>query len=273
MEIQQTVGRATRVSAGKREGFVLLPVYSSADGSEDAAGDEGAAGEEGAAPEGAGADAGAALAGGFETAINVIRAMLEADEALQQRPSAALVEVGRTSRSLDALAVLGPRVEAVGVPLTLVKEQLGTVLLRLGDPWDRWYGRLVAYAAEHGDCLVRQAYKTAGGFALGQWVHTQRQAYKGAKGGLSASQVSRLEALGMVWEPLAAAWEAGRRELAAYAAEHGGCLVPKGYKTADGYALGTWVGTQRQAYKGANGGLSAPRASRLEALGMVWNVR
>lgn len=199
VEIQQTVGRATRVSAGKREGFVLLPVYSSADGSEDAAGDEGAAGEEGAAPEGAGADAGAALAGGFETAINVIRAMLEADEALQQRPSAALVEVGRTSRSLDALAVLGPRVEAVGVPLTLVKEQLGTVLLRLGDPWDRWYGRLAAYAAEHGNCLVPRGYKTADGSALGTWVNTQRQAYKGANGGLSAPRASRLEALGMVW--------------------------------------------------------------------------
>ena len=196
VEIRQTVGRATRVSAGKREGVVLLPVYSSTDGSE---GDEGAAGEAGATPSDVGADASATLAGGFETAINVIRAMLETDEALQQRLSAALVEVGRTNQSLDALAVLGPRVEAVGVPLTLVKEQLGTVLLRLGDPWDRWYGRLVAYAAEHGDCLVRQAYKTAGGFALGQWVHTQRQAYKGAKGGLSASQVSRLEALGMVW--------------------------------------------------------------------------
>ena len=217
VDIRQMVGRAARVSPGKREGFVLLPIHTAVS---DGEGDEAAAGDGGVQPAGVGvgsnadaggdvdadvdgddgAGAGVALAGGFETAITVIRAMLETDESLQQRLSAALVESGRTNRSLDALVVLGPRVEAVGVPLALVREQLGVVLLRLGDPWDRWCGRLVAYAEEHGDCLVPRSYKTADGYRLGQWVATQRQVYKGQRGGLSASQVSRLEGVGMVWE-------------------------------------------------------------------------
>ena len=137
--------------------------------------------------------------GTFDDAINVIRAMLEADEDLQQRLSAALNETGRTRTPLNATAVLGARVEGVGVPITLLEEQLGTVLLRLGDPWDVWAGRLAACVEEHGDCLVPDSCVTADGYKRGTWVSTQRQAYQGTRGGLSASQVSRLEALGMVW--------------------------------------------------------------------------
>ena len=49
--------------------------------------------------------------------------------------------------------------------------------------------------------------------------------------------------------------------------------MPQSHVTADGFKLGPWVATQRQAYKGNQGGLSAERVSRLEALGMVWDVR
>ena len=58
----------------------------------------------------------------------------------------------------------------------------------------------------------------------------------------------------MVWDPLSAQWEEGLRQLAAYAEEHGDCLVPYTCKTADGHALGQWVSNQRQAYKGKKGG-------------------
>ena len=68
--------------------------------------------------------------------------------------------------------------------------------------WEVGYARLVAYKAEHGDCLVPKGYKAAGGVHLGNWVSSQRKVYKGTRyGTLGASRVTRLEALGMVWNP------------------------------------------------------------------------
>ena len=252
---RQMMGRAARTAPGKDVAFVLLPLRTTAaEATTSGEMDDAALGDQG------------------ESMRFAIRAMLETDEDLQQRLSAALVESGRTGRRLAARGVLGPRFEAVGVPLALLEEQLGTVLLRLGDPWDRWLGRLEAYRAEHGDCVVPQRYVAADGARLGQWVGTQRRAYKGTQGGLSASQVARLEAVGMVWDALAAEWEASVARLEAYRAEHGDCVVPYGYVAADGARLGQWVSYQRQAYKGAKGGLSASQVARLEAVGMVWRI-
>ena len=69
---------------------------------------------------------------------------------------------------------------------------------------------------------------------------------------------------------LDAAWEDSYRRLEAYHAEHGDCLVPISYATADGDKLGKWVTTQRQARR--KGGLSDERTARLEALGFVWDA-
>ena len=93
-----------------------------------------------------------------------------------------------------------------------------------------------------------------------------------SEGGLSDPQQSRLEALGMVWDPLEQAWEESFRQLEAYKAEHGDCLVPVSYETADGFKLGGWVSEQRMKYQGKNGGLTPEQQSRLEELGMVWKV-
>ena len=63
------------------------------------------------------------------------------------------------------------------------------------------------------------------------------------------------------------------RQLEAYKAEHGHCLVQFDYVTSDGFKLGIWVGTQRQKYQGKDGGLGESQRSRLEALGMAWKLR
>ena len=66
------------------------------------------------------------------------------------------------------------------------------MLLQLTEPWELWFGRLQAYAREHGDCLVPNAFVTADGHKLGSWVSRQRKLH--SKGKLSGARVSRLEA-------------------------------------------------------------------------------
>ena len=152
-------------------------------------------------------------------------------------------------------------------------EALGMVWDRLEQAWEAGFRRLEAYKADNGDCLVPKRYETADGFKLGIWVGNQRQKYQGKQGGLSESQQSRLEELGMVWDRLEQAWEASFRQLEAYKAENGDCLVPVTYETEDGFKLGVWVSTQRKKYQGKDGGLGESQRSRLEALGMAWKLR
>ena len=70
----------------------------------------------------------------------------------------------------------------------------------------------------------------------------------------------------MVWD----LWDDSFALLSRYRAREGHCDVPKRHVEADGRALGVWVGSQRAARR--KGVLSAARAERLDALGMVWDL-
>ena len=88
---------------------------------------------------------------------------------------------------------------------------------------------------------------------------------------MPAERRQRLEALpGWIWDVSHAQWEDGFAALEQYVEEHTHARVIGTYKTADGYALGSWVATQR-ATKDT---MPAERRQRLEALpGWVWKVK
>jgi hypothetical protein len=64
--------------------------------------------------------------------------------------------------------------------------------------------------------------------------------------------------------PYEAKWEKGFAKLSEYKMAEGHCNVPTRYKTAEGYKLGGWWGTQRTELK--KGQLSEERAKRLNGL-------
>ena len=134
--------------------------------------------------------------------------------------------------------------------------------------WEEGYAHLVTYKKREGHCLVPQDYKEDG-YPLGQWVSKQRIAKK--KNLLAPDRIERLDALGFVWDPLAAAWEEGYAHLVKYKERKKDCLVPLRYKADDGYLLGQWVYRQRIAKK--KNLLAPDRIERLDDLGFVWKLR
>ena len=72
------------------------------------------------------------------------------------------------------------------------------------DPWEVRFALAERYFQEHGNLNVPGNYNV-NGMGLGKWVNEQKQAYRGKrKRPLTTEQISRLEAIGMVWNKPAA---------------------------------------------------------------------
>ena len=87
-------------------------------------------------------------------------------------------------------------------------------------------------------------------------------------------RAARLTALGLIWDQKEEAWEAQLARLAAYKVAHGFCNVPRGW--AEDPGLGDWVSKQRMRKRKLDRGepsegMTAERAARLTALGLVWD--
>lgn len=116
---------------------------------------------------------------------------------------------------------------------------------------------------EHGHCNVPQADVAADGYRLGVWIAGQREQHD--RGIIPLDRRTRLDALGFVWDPLAAQWDEGFEHLQAFVQEQGHCNVPQAYVAADGYQLGAWVAYCRKRHDIT----PADRKARLDALGFV----
>jgi len=138
------------------------------------------------------------------------------------------------------------------------------------DQWEEFYRRFADHVGNTGSTRIGTSL-VIDGYNVWAWVNRQRNIY--AKGRMSLESQNRLEALpGWAWDALADKWNEGYERTATYAAEHQTARVPFSYKTDDGYALGSWVNTQRVAH--AQGKLSPDRQRRLESLkGWVWRTR
>lgn len=142
---------------------------------------------------------------------------------------------------------------------------------RFDAAWNESYGRLVQWAATHGDVKIPRGYRTSTGFEFGQWPAIQRREYRA--GTLDPERIALLEALpGWSWNPARDSFDTGYSYLEAFLKETGSASPSQSEITHDGYKLGFWVQAQRRGYQ--LGKLSPERINALEALkGWTWNPR
>ncbi len=149
-------------------------------------------------------------------------------------------------------------------------EALGMRWSAVNLKWERNYLQAAEYYREHGDLLVPQGYKTADGYALGEWIRRLRKSYRA--GTLTQEQIERLEAIGMFWgSRRSESWETNYREAEKYYEAHGDLDLTAGYYTEDGFALGKWVVELRRQRKQGSSSLTPERIARLDAIGMIWD--
>ena len=141
--------------------------------------------------------------------------------------------------------------------------------------WDLMYRLAKQFYEEHGHLRVPRRYRTEEGYALGNWIGTQRSVRAGRQyGRLPPERIARLGAIGMVWEdPYTAAWNRCYAALVRYRQEHGDLDVPADYVTADGLRLGGFVSSLRRsrALGERSVYLSGERIGQLDGLGMIWD--
>jgi len=156
-------------------------------------------------------------------------------------------------------------------------ETLGFVWEPLKDQWNSNFELLRQYK---GDCLVPQNYQIDG-VALGEWVTNQRQHYRKLQevksSVMTQERITKLEALGFVWEPLKDQWDAYFEECQQWIEihQHGRVFSDSAWTSSTGVSLGNWVSKQRRAYwkflQGHPSRFTKERVDRLNAIGFVWD--
>ena len=133
--------------------------------------------------------------------------------------------------------------------------------------WEKMYSCAEAYYKEHNDLNINSKYETENGEKLGTWISSQR--YKYSKGTLSRKYIEKLEAIGMSWHRDKSRWNAAYEQAEQYYSENGSIDVAARFVTTDGFALGSWINSQRKKY--ADGKLTEKQTELLEKIGICWN--
>ena len=148
--------------------------------------------------------------------------------------------------------------------------------------WQEMYELAKKYYEHYNNLNVPRNFKTINGYeynekgiALGSWISKQRTYKK--EGTLSQEREEELVAIGMIFDVHEMQWQEMYSLAKTYYEYHGNLDASFNFKTINGYeydekgiALGSWIGTQRNAKK--LGTLSKARENMLLAIGMIFDV-
>ena len=186
-------------------------------------------------------------------------------------------------------------------------ESIGMVWDLLDSYWNKMYTLAENFYKKNGHLNVSNKFCTKDGITFDEngenlynWIHKQRVSYKNrsipaeqrknTNKPLTDEQVSMLESIGVVWDPLDSDWNKMYILAKEFYKENGHLRVTNDFYTKDGITfdengepLGQWIFRQRQAYKNrsipaeqrkyAYKPLTDERVSMLESIGMIWDVR
>ena len=154
------------------------------------------------------------------------------------------------------------------------------------ETWMEKYNLAKVYFEHYDNLEIPKTFKTINGYdydengiALGNWIGKQRQTYKGqGTQKITPTQIKLLEEIGMRFETANRnkIWIEKYNLAKAYFEHYGNLEIPTVFKTTNGQeydengiALGTWIVTQRTAYKGDSTNKITPTQIKLlEEIGM-----
>lgn len=146
-------------------------------------------------------------------------------------------------------------------------DKIGMVWSVYDYDWMKMYDQAVLYYRENGNLLIPNNYKTKTKISLGSWIGKQRKNYREKK--ISDREVNLLNQIGMVWSLSEYEWMKNYRLAVDYYNENGKLIIPKDYKTKDGFPLGRWIERQRKLFQDKV--LSEKEMSLLGSIGMEWS--
>jgi superfamily II DNA or RNA helicase len=142
--------------------------------------------------------------------------------------------------------------------------ELGFVWNPLVGGWNKGYERFSLFVEKAGHSLVPATFRDDDGFRLGQWIGTQRR----NRAKTSPERVALLDELGMVWDPMAKAWNGAYERLKSFQEREGHCQVLQHHREEDGFKLGIWVSRQR----GLLDDMATERRALLDDIGFIWKA-
>jgi len=239
VDIVQAVGRALRLDSKKKAGTIVLPVFIKDNQNAEKS----------------------IQASNFKPVWDVLNALRSHDNLLAYELDQLRTKLGTKKRltgSDDEFSKI-----LFDLPTSVDKsfsDSLKTYLVeKTTSSWNFWFGLLENYLEREGHVKVLR-HENEDGHKLGGWVHIQRQQKK--LNILTADRIKRLEALpNWSWTPFADSWEEGFSHLLKFV-EKNDHVRGLGRIKIDGYALGSWVKTQRLK----KDLLSPDKVKRLEAL-------
>ena len=129
----------------------------------------------------------------------------------------------------------------------------------IDNTWEKNFNLYLAFKAEFGrDPKRNECYQMA---KLGSWINTQRVDY--FRGKIRDDRLQKLLSIGFDFAPIDTLWEEKFNLYKAFRSEFG--RDPKQEELYQGVSLGSWVNTQRRAYK--TGSLSEVQMNELLSIG------